>query len=451
MIRCAIYDRVSTELQAEKGLSLATQKDDLTNYAKEHGYLIVDYYEDEGITARKKMQNRKDLMRLLEDVKADRIDLILVTKLDRWFRNVKDYHNTQEILDAHHCCWKTIYEDYDSSTADGQLKINIMLAVAQNECDRTSERIKAVFRHKEAEGKVISGRMAPYGYKVVDGYIRKDEAVSHIVEDAYDRYFQTFSIHDVVRYITSKYDESKPSCSMIERFFKNEKYCGRFRDNPDWCEPYITPLQFDQIRQLGTIRQNTAHHEPYLFSSLIKCPVCGNNFTGYRKKQPLKSGGCSVYIRYRCGRSYDRHGGASVSEKTVESFLITHVLSFLQYDVQTLHSTAIPQPAPAAGSEKSITDEMQRLNAMYQKGRISDAFYDRQYELLSRKLAELSSLRGMTSPAAQHENILSRFRGDWIALYHALDPANKKIFWKKYIKEIQIDPVSRKLCGFLFR
>ena len=124
-IRCAIYDRVSTELQAECGRSLETQRSDLDRYAREHGYIIVDHYADEGITARKKMQNRKDFLRLLSDVKKDKIDLILVTKLDRWFRNIRDYYATQEILEAHHCNWKTIYEDYDSSTADGQLKINV--------------------------------------------------------------------------------------------------------------------------------------------------------------------------------------------------------------------------------------------------------------------------------------------------------------------------------------
>lgn len=451
MIRCAIYDRVSTDIQVEKGLSLATQKDDLTQYATEHGYVIVGYYEDEGITARKKMQNRKDLMRLLEDVKMDRIDLILVTKLDRWFRNVKDYHNTQEILDAHHCNWKTIYEDYDSSTADGQLKINIMLAVAQNECDRTSERIKAVFRHKEAQGKVISGMAAPYGYKVVDGYIQKDEVVSHIVEDAYDRYFKTFSIHDVARYIALKYDENKPSYNMIERFFKNEKYCGRFRDNPNWCEPYITPEQFDQIRQLGTTKQNTGQYEPYIFSSLIKCPVCGNNFTGYRKKRPLKNGGCSIYIKYRCGRSYNRHGGAAILEKTVENYLIENVLIYLQHDIQNLRSTAESEQRAAKADVKSIENEMNRLNNMYQKGRITDAFYDKQYELLERKLAELSSLRNIEHTIAERENILSFFQGDWINLYRTLDAANKKIFWKKYIKDIQVDRETRKLCGFHFR
>ena len=97
-IRCALYDRVSTDIQVKDGLSLEAQKQALTEYALSHNYQIVGYYSDEGITARKKMQNRRELQRLLNDVKADRIDLILVTKLDRWFRNIKDYHNTQAIL-----------------------------------------------------------------------------------------------------------------------------------------------------------------------------------------------------------------------------------------------------------------------------------------------------------------------------------------------------------------
>ena len=109
-IRCALYDRVSTDLQVKDGLSLEAQRYALTNYAISHGYEIVDYYTDEGITSRKNMQNRKELVRLLNNVKADKIDLILVTKLDRWFRNIKDYHNTQAILEAHNCNWKTIFE-----------------------------------------------------------------------------------------------------------------------------------------------------------------------------------------------------------------------------------------------------------------------------------------------------------------------------------------------------
>ena len=72
-IRCAIYDRVSTEIQATSGLSLDTQKELLTEYAKSHGYEIVGYYADEGLTARKKLQNRKDFQRLLGDIQNDKI------------------------------------------------------------------------------------------------------------------------------------------------------------------------------------------------------------------------------------------------------------------------------------------------------------------------------------------------------------------------------------------
>ena len=77
--------------------------------------------------------------------------IILVTKLDRWFRNIGEYYKVQEILEAHNVSWKTIYEDYDTSTAAGRLKINIMLSVAQDEADRASERIKKCLMQKKIE------------------------------------------------------------------------------------------------------------------------------------------------------------------------------------------------------------------------------------------------------------------------------------------------------------
>ena len=112
---------------------------------------IVDVYSHEGITAKEALNMRLQFQRLMSDVQAGKIDLILVTKLDRWFRNIKDYHNTQEILEKYNCNWRTIYESYDTSTSSVRLHINIMLSVKQDEYDRTSERIKAVFKHKVEE------------------------------------------------------------------------------------------------------------------------------------------------------------------------------------------------------------------------------------------------------------------------------------------------------------
>ena len=113
MLRTALYIRVSTEEQAQNGLSLEAQDHVLTDYAKNNDLFIVGRYVDEGITARKTMTKRTALMRLLDDVKQDKIDLIIFTKLDRWFRNIYEYYKAQEILDAHGVNWKTIMEQYD--------------------------------------------------------------------------------------------------------------------------------------------------------------------------------------------------------------------------------------------------------------------------------------------------------------------------------------------------
>ena len=188
MIRVALYIRVSTDEQALHGLSLESQKEALTQYANAHNMQIVDVYADEGITARKALNKRLQFQRLMSDVQAGKIDLILVTKLDRWFRNIKDYHNTQEILEKHNCNWRTIYESYDTSTSSGRLHINIMLSVNQDECDRTSERIKAVFKHKLDKKEAVSGSL-PMGYKLEDKKIVKDLEYADLVNDVFD-YFE---------------------------------------------------------------------------------------------------------------------------------------------------------------------------------------------------------------------------------------------------------------------
>ena len=137
VLRAALYPRVSTEEQAKFGLSIHDQQNDLEEYAKANGMKVVGIYPDAGFSARKKIEKRPAMMELLAAVQRNEIDIILVTKLDRWFRNIGEYYKMQDILEAHNVCWKTIYEDYDTSTAAGRLKINIMLAVAQDEADRT--------------------------------------------------------------------------------------------------------------------------------------------------------------------------------------------------------------------------------------------------------------------------------------------------------------------------
>ena len=165
ILRVGCYERVSTEEQAMHGFSISTQMDNLAEYCENNKMKIVDHYTDEGISGAKPPLKRPALQRLLDDVEAGKIDMILFTKLDRWFRSVKEYFKVQDILDRHKVAWKAIHEDYDTTTANGQMAITIFLAVAQNERDRTAERIKVVLEHKRKHKEACFGGQAiPFGY-----------------------------------------------------------------------------------------------------------------------------------------------------------------------------------------------------------------------------------------------------------------------------------------------
>ena len=447
-VRCALYDRVSHELQAKYGLSLETQMEDLRQYAVDHDYEIVGTYSDEGITARKKLQNRKDFMRLLNDVKQDKIDLILVTKLDRWFRNVKDYHNTQAILEAHHCNWKTVHEDYDTSTADGQLKINIMLAVAQNECDRTSERIKVVFAHKKRQGQHVTGA-APYGFILGDDKkLHKDPEREHIVDEIFKYYFSCFSKRRTVFYILDKYnDDEKLTEYKINRILSHEVYAGIYDGIEGYHPAYITPEQYREIHKISTAKSYPHTREPYLFSGLIKCPHCGSCLSGITKKQKLGNGDISHYKRYRCSRKFDYHSSPCITESVVEEYMIANLIPQLEINIFNIQQQQQAMKKNPQNRVSKIKAEMNRLNLLFQKGRIEETYYDQEYGRLEK---ELKKEQPVAVPLEKYLEIRKSVSGDWQRLYDKLDVEHRKAFWKRTIKEIHVDPETHKICGFEF-
>ena len=120
ILRTGLYERVSSDEQAKFGFSIKTQIDALNEYCEKNGMKVVDHYTDDGVSGGKAALKRPEMSRLLEDVKAGKIDIILFTRLDRWFRNVPEYFKVQEILDENGVQWKAIWEDYDTTTSNGR-------------------------------------------------------------------------------------------------------------------------------------------------------------------------------------------------------------------------------------------------------------------------------------------------------------------------------------------
>jgi DNA invertase Pin-like site-specific DNA recombinase len=106
-----------------EGDSIQAQLSALRKYAEDHNYEIAGEFIDDGVSGTL-FNERDELQRLLEEVKKRNVDLIIFTKLDRYFRNLKHYLNTQEVLDKYNVPWIAIWENYETRTPQGRLMVN---------------------------------------------------------------------------------------------------------------------------------------------------------------------------------------------------------------------------------------------------------------------------------------------------------------------------------------
>lgn len=425
--RAALYIRVSTEEQAMHGLSLAAQRDTLTQYAQANGLKVVGVYADEGITARKKYRNRAAFMRMLEDVRADQIDIILFIKLDRWFRNVADYYEVQRILDDHHVQWIATEESYDTTTANGRLHLNIKLSIAQDESDRTAERIKFVFDNKVKRGEVISGKI-PLGYKIENKKLVIDPQTAPIAQDIFQQYTVIRSVRALREYVLNKYSLVYGQ-SGIRALLDNERYIGRAHGQDDFCPPLISQEQFQQVQELLAQRaqRNLARSDRvYLFTGLVRCAECGNRLSAHVVGRK--------YTYYRCTRYEKLHlcpHKKRTSELVLEQWLLDHLVeSFEAYNLSIRRGAAPTRPRV---DELKIKRKMEKLKDLYLNDLIDRDTYERDYTALRDELREAAS-----PPTRPPQPVDIPAIQTALSAYDELSRQNKKEFWARIVGQITI-------------
>ncbi len=112
-MRIALYARVSTEDQAKHGLSIDTQLDNLRTWAAANDHTIIGEYVDAGVSGKKPYKKRPALSQFMADLEAGtKVDALVFTKLDRFYRSVKLYYQAVDIPDRHKVGWQAIPEDY---------------------------------------------------------------------------------------------------------------------------------------------------------------------------------------------------------------------------------------------------------------------------------------------------------------------------------------------------
>ncbi|KHM51626.1 Site-specific DNA recombinase [Anaerovibrio lipolyticus DSM 3074] len=443
MKKAALYIRVSTDEQAKHGFSLGEQRHDLEQYAAAHHYAVVDVYADEGNTARKAISKRKELQRLLDDVRAGHIDVILLKCLDRWFRNVRDYYKVQEVLDEYGVEWECTQEDYNTTTTNGRLMLNLKLSIAQNESDQTSDRIKYINEGKKRRKEECTGKH-PFAYKSVNKKLVIIEEERPIVEFAFAQLLAGSSTHSIATKIWQEFHFAIDA-RRIWRIVRNPTYKGERYGIPDFCPAIIPPEEFDKVQKiLSRNNQPSRTGLVYLFNGKIICPSCGSILV-VNCGRSKKTGKYSRPI-YLCGKKYTTgkptiaggcQFGGGVSERVIERWLIANIFPLLK-DYEAHLRSSQPKSMDYRSKMKTINNKLARLKDLYLDELIDKDTYKADYRKLQDELAKLAiaSKKQVRLPPAM-DSILSDT--DFEKTYSEMPREQQRELWQSVIKRIRID------------
>src|SRR3982075_2136850 len=200
-VRCAIYTRVSTDHGLDQEFnSLDAQYDAASAYIKSQAHagwaLIRSRYDDGGYSGGS--IERPDLQRLLDDIRARKIDVIVVYKVDRLTRSLADFAKLVELFDAQGVSFVSVTQQFNTTTSMGRLTLNVLLSFAQFEREVTSERIRDKIAASKRKGLWVGGPL-PLGYETKDGKIAVIADEAERVRLIFRRYLELGGVNALVR------------------------------------------------------------------------------------------------------------------------------------------------------------------------------------------------------------------------------------------------------------
>jgi site-specific DNA recombinase len=196
-VRCAIYTRVSTDQGLEQDFnSLDAQYDASQAYIRSQAHagwtLLRGKYDDGGFSGGN--TDRPALQRLLDDVHAGKVDVIVVYKVDRLTRSLADFAKLVELFDKHGVSFVSVTQQFNTTTSMGRLTLNVLLSFAQFEREVTSERIRDKIAASKRKGLWVGG-MAPLGYDTKERRISVNEAEADRVRAIFQSYLRLGSLN----------------------------------------------------------------------------------------------------------------------------------------------------------------------------------------------------------------------------------------------------------------
>jgi len=326
-----LYPRVSTEDQFRNGHSLGEQKERMLKLCDYKNYEVYKVYEDAGISA--KDMNRPAFQEMIQDIKDGKINKIIVYKLDRLTRSIKDLEEICTFLEENNCSLESMCEDINTSTANGKFFIRMLTILAQLEIERTSERTKFGMIGAVKKGHFV-GR-APIGYDKVDKKLVINDIESEVIRRIFDLYIKGMAANAITKLLNEeKVLNRKWIPTLVDRILSNEIYIGNYVHRKTisieesqtfiGVAPAIIEEEVFNIAQVQKQKnlKNYKRKQTYIFMQSIKCPKCETIMGGCSSKSHTGEKHCY----YQCANCKTR-----VSEKKIEKQMINFLDDMLDF------------------------------------------------------------------------------------------------------------------------
>lgn len=283
-MKVALYLRVSTEQQIEN-YSIPLQKERLHAFCNSKGWTEITEYIDPGYSGSN--LNRPALEQLQKDIKNNKVNVVVVYRLDRLSRSQRDtLYLIEEVFTPHQVEFISLSETIDTSTPFGRAAIGVLSVFAQLERETITDRLWNCHRKMVQEKGLWSGSgdKVPYGYKRLDdgSLVIEEQACQH-VKKIFEMYLKLQSFTQV-KHQLEKEGFKEIELKRIIRILKNKVYIGEVSFAGEWFkgshEPIISQELFDQVQATiqdnkGTYSTNTKNK---VFTKKVFCGKCGEEY-----------------------------------------------------------------------------------------------------------------------------------------------------------------------------
>ena len=328
-LRCAIYTRKSSEEGLEQSFnSLDAQRESCAAYvlsqASEGWEALSDLYDDGGYSGGS--MERPGLKKLLADIAAGHIDIVVVYKIDRLTRSLADFARIVEVFEKAGVSFVSVTQSFNTTSSMGRLMLNVLLSFAQFEREVTGERIRDKIAASKAKGLWMGGNL-PLGYdlpKAGSRVLEVNEEEAAAVRRIFARYLDLRSVHALERELaregicSKRWTTSKGkvvggtdfSRGALFHLLRNQVYLGKIRHKDEVHNgehmAIVDPHLFDEVQR--HLDANARRHRSLAKNRKAKAPLTGKLFDA--AGEPMSP----TTSRGKSGRAYRYYVSASLQQ-----------------------------------------------------------------------------------------------------------------------------------------